>query len=115
MLNVRRVENIDECRELWNKMIPQELVSDLWEVRYCFHTHYRHKPCFLVAEEDNRIKGFLPLSWNTETGWRWMFGSEAVPAALFLVFTFIIPESPRWLTKQGKKDKAEKSAICGKN
>ena len=47
-------------------------------------------------------------SWNTEIGWRWMFGSESIPAILLLILTFIIPESPRWLTKQEKKDKAEK-------
>ncbi|MCP4338245.1 MAG: sugar porter family MFS transporter [Desulfobulbaceae bacterium] len=45
-------------------------------------------------------------SWNIQIGWRWMFGSEAVPAALLLLLTFIIPESPRWLTMNGMKDKA---------
>jgi len=54
------------------------------------------------------IAGSADESWNTETGWRWMFGSEAIPAVLLLLLTFMIPESPRWLTKQGKKDKAEK-------
>ena len=29
--------------------------------------------------------------------WRWMLGVEVVPATLFLVFVFFIPESPRWL------------------
>lgn len=54
------------------------------------------------------IAGSGGESWNTETGWRWMFGSESIPAALLLILTFVIPESPRWLTKQGKKDKAAK-------
>ncbi|TFG50352.1 MAG: MFS transporter, partial [Candidatus Brocadiia bacterium] len=45
-------------------------------------------------------------TWNKETGWRWMFGSESLPAVLFLLLTMLIPESPRWLTKNGKKDKA---------
>ena len=44
--------------------------------------------------------------WNTETGWRWMFGSESLPAVLLLVLLFYIPESPRWLTKQNKKSEA---------
>ncbi|MEW5993305.1 MAG: GNAT family N-acetyltransferase [Candidatus Zixiibacteriota bacterium] len=48
--------------------MPIELVSDLWEVRACFHSHYGHPPQFVVAEEDGLIKGFLPLSWNEETG-----------------------------------------------
>ena len=45
-------------------------------------------------------------AWNTQAGWRWMFGSESLPAVLFLLLTMLIPESPRWLTKNGKKDKA---------
>ncbi len=33
-------------------------------------------------------------AWNIEWGWRWMFWAETVPAALFLVMSFFIPESP---------------------
>ena len=45
-------------------------------------------------------------AWNTQAGWRWMFGSESLPAVLFLLLTMFIPESPRWLTKNDKKEKA---------
>ena len=34
------------------------------------------------------------------SAWRWMFWAEAVPALLFLVLVFFIPESPRWLASQ---------------
>jgi len=46
------------------------------------------------------------LQWNELTGWRWMFGSEALPALLLLVLLFFVPESPRWLTKQGRQREA---------
>lgn len=46
-------------------------------------------------------------AWNVETGWRWMFGSEALPAALFLVLLFFVPETPRWLVKRGREAEAE--------
>jgi SP family xylose:H+ symportor-like MFS transporter len=46
-------------------------------------------------------------TWNLQAGWRWMFGSESIPALLFLVFLFFIPESPRWLAKN---DQIEKSS-----
>jgi MFS transporter, sugar porter (SP) family len=37
------------------------------------------------------------LTWDIEWGWRWMFWAETVPAALFLVMSFFIPESPVFL------------------
>lgn len=47
-------------------------------------------------------------SWNVLMGWRWMFWSEAFPAIAFLVLTFFIPESPRWMVGNGMREKAEK-------
>jgi MFS transporter, SP family, arabinose:H+ symporter len=46
-------------------------------------------------------------SWNGQMGWRWMFAAEAVPAFVFFLLMFGIPESPRWLVKNGRKDEAE--------
>src|SRR5690606_37196585 len=40
--------------------------------------------------------------------WRWMFGVEAVPAAIFFLLLFWIPESPRWLVKRRRHDEALK-------
>lgn len=40
--------------------------------------------------------------------WRWMLGVEAVPAALYLVMLFFVPESPRWLFGKGREDQALK-------
>ena len=40
------------------------------------------------------------------TEWRWMFGVAAVPAALFLVMLFGIPQSPRWLVEKRRVDEA---------
>ncbi|MCI7010781.1 MAG: MFS transporter [Prevotella sp.] len=36
-------------------------------------------------------------AWNVEWGWRWMFWAETLPAALFLLMSFCIPESPVFL------------------
>jgi len=45
-------------------------------------------------------------AWNTDLGWRWMFGSEMVPAVLFGLVLLIVPESPRWLMKRGRRSEA---------
>lgn len=47
-------------------------------------------------------------SWNGQTGWRWMFGAELVPALAFLLLMFLVPESPRWLAKAGRQQQASK-------
>ncbi|MGZ7065119.1 MAG: sugar porter family MFS transporter [Candidatus Aminicenantales bacterium] len=47
-------------------------------------------------------------SWNGQSGWRWMFGAEAVPAFLFFLLMFTVPESPRWLVRKGRGGEAEK-------
>lgn len=44
--------------------------------------------------------------WNERAGWRWMFGSGALPALVLLVLLILVPESPRFLTKQGRLDEA---------
>ena len=44
--------------------------------------------------------------WTISTGWRYMFGSEAIPAAIFTVLVCFVPESPRYLVMAGKDDKA---------
>jgi SP family xylose:H+ symportor-like MFS transporter len=45
-------------------------------------------------------------AWNVLMGWRWMFGSEALPAVALLGLLVLVPESPRWLVKQGEVEKA---------
>jgi len=45
-------------------------------------------------------------TWIVQTGWRWMFGSESLPASVLLVLAFFVPESPRWLTKQKREQEA---------
>ncbi|WP_435413898.1 sugar porter family MFS transporter [Polaribacter aestuariivivens] len=38
-------------------------------------------------------------SWNGQTGWRWMFWAELIPAGLFFGLMFLVPKSPRFLMK----------------
>ena len=38
--------------------------------------------------------------------WRGMLGMETLPAIMFFIIIFFIPESPRWLILKGKEEKA---------
>jgi SP family arabinose:H+ symporter-like MFS transporter len=45
-------------------------------------------------------------NWNANEGWRWMLAAEIVPAFIFLILLFTIPESPRWLIQAGRETEA---------
>ncbi len=64
----------------------------------------------LIAEpvEQGATLAQISGSWNGQMGWRWMFWACNVPAVLFFVFAFFIPESPRWLAVKGREEKAVK-------
>jgi SP family sugar porter-like MFS transporter len=57
---------------------------------------------WLIAEPvpQNATHADILHSWNGEMGWRWMFWACAVPAALFFLLMWFVPESPRWLAKR---------------
>ena len=45
-------------------------------------------------------------AWINSTGWRYMFLSETIPSALFGIFLFFVPETPRYLALSNRHDKA---------
>lgn len=49
-------------------------------------------------------------AWMVDVGWRIMIGSEVIPCALFVIASFFIPESPRWLVLVGREQEALKVA-----
>ena len=54
----------------------------------------------------NQIMNPEAAGWTTETGWRLMFVSEAVPAGLFALLVLLVPETPRYLAMCGKDERA---------
>lgn len=54
----------------------------------------------------NEILNGGEAAWAIETGWRYMFGSEMVPAGLFAELICFVPETPRYLAMVGQDDKA---------
>ena len=61
----------------------------------------------LVEEMGKGISAITPAAqWTVTTGWRYMFGSEAVPAGLFALLICFVPETPRYLVSIGHDQKA---------
>lgn len=55
----------------------------------------------------NQILNGDEAQWAITEGWRYMFGSEMVPAGLFALLICFVPETPRYLVSIGQESKAE--------
>lgn len=60
---------------------------------------------------DKSAEGILSVNpasdaWTIANGWRLMFGSEAIVAAIFGILLFFVPKTPRYLVLTGNNDKA---------
>ncbi|MGB3152065.1 MAG: sugar porter family MFS transporter [Maribacter sp.] len=65
---------------------------------------------FFIAEAipESFSSDAILASWNGQTGWRWMFWAELIPASLFFILMFIVPKSPRFLVRINEPKAAEK-------
>ena len=63
-------------------------------------------PVIEMVNGVNQILNPDAASWTIATGWRYMFGSEAVPAGLFALLICLVPETPRYLVMIGQEAKA---------
>jgi len=65
---------------------------------------------YFIAENvpDDFTNEQILNSWNGQMGWRWMFWAETILSTSFFFLVFLIPESPRWLVKADKGEKALK-------
>lgn len=66
----------------------------------------RANPVIELINGVNSVVNPDAAAWTTETGWRLMFVSEAVPAGLFALLVLLVPETPRYLAMIGQDDKA---------
>ena len=75
-------------------------------------SHWRGR--FVAFFQFNIVLGIVLAYYSNylidgiENDWRWMLGVEAVPALLFALLLFSIPESPRWLMARSREQEARK-------
>lgn len=65
----------------------------------------------MVSQSSTFTTAIMQQVFVTEV-WRGMLGMESLPAILFLIIIFMIPESPRWLIVNRQENKAK--GILGK-
>ncbi len=63
-------------------------------------------PIIDMVDGINQIINPNESLWVTASGWRYMFGSEAIPAGLFAILILLVPETPRYLVMTGNDEKA---------
>lgn len=63
-------------------------------------------PVVKAVEGVNQLMNPEAAQWTMEVGWRYMFGSEAVPAGLFTILVIFVPETPRYLAMIGEDERA---------
>ena len=65
----------------------------------------------LIADKvaDGATAEMIRQSWNGQFGWRWMFTAVTAPSLLFFIGALLVPESPRWLIKNGKSEPARQT------
>ncbi|WP_109399825.1 sugar porter family MFS transporter [Proteus sp. TJ1640] len=53
----------------------------------------------------------IATTWNGQLGWRYMFAAQIIPSVAFFLLMLFMPESPRWLIKAGKEEKARETLL----
>ena len=98
------VERFVQLADRRNRPLEQEAVAQIVaEMNRRLGTGDKHIEVDPLAVE---LAGRKLVSWNVASGWSWMFTVTALPALVFFTLMFFVPESPRWLAKNGKPDRA---------
>ena len=80
-------------------------------ITYLFLLNLISKPSHIIGGQ--LVSSLIDAGFvHVHEGWRWMLGLGAVPGFLqFIGMLTIVPESPRWLMKKGREEKARKILI----
>lgn len=74
-LKVEFVNQIDQCRQLWEEFSPLQTLFDTWEFRFAFWLGYRCPLTFILLKTEKEHLGLLPLWYEKENQKYFWFGS----------------------------------------
>jgi len=61
---------------------------------------------YLILQLGQSDAGWAQSLRLDDYSWRWMLGLETLPAVLYFIGLFFVPESPRWLLLKGREEAA---------
>lgn len=82
------------------KMVSYNQLNIVIGISVAFFTNY------LIVHLASSDADWVQMLKIKEYNWRWMLGIEAIPALLYFVCLFFVPESPRWLLMKDRHDEA---------
>ena len=98
MLNISDCGDLKNAQKLWQRHWPQNCLFDLWPVRACFQSQYKHTPHFIVATENGQYRGMLALSWIDEEQYFGQFPGELWQGKTWLEQNKLLASDPDVLT-----------------
>lgn len=86
--------------EMRGRMVSFNQLNIVIGISVAFFTNY------LILQFGQSEAGWALALGFGEHNWRWMLGLETLPAILYFVGLFFVPQSPRWLIMQGREQEA---------
>lgn len=79
------------------RMVSLNQLNIVLGISVAFFTNY-----LILTLGDSQASWVDSLQIN-QWNWRWMLGLETLPAVLYFLCLYLVPESPRWLLMQGRE------------
>ena len=86
--------------EMRGRMVSFNQLNIVIGISVAFFTNY------LILQLGKSDASWAQSLMFNEYNWRWMLGLETLPAILYFLGLFLVPESPRWLIMKGREEEA---------
>ena len=110
MIEICSETEVHACRDLWEHFIQPEQLTDLWDVRECFHRNFKRNLLFIVIKKEKETVGFIPFSFIPEKKYYGYFPGEVWNGKTWLEQNrIIVPDREafndvlKWFEAGGKK------------
>lgn len=75
-MEFRSFTKLEDCKKLWDKFSPKDILWDLWDFNHCFFNPDINRFYFIVGYENNKEIGLLPLQYESDVKCYSFFGGN---------------------------------------